>query len=138
MRKYLAFISLLTVLFLPFEAHGQDVAYPAHPGDSVLCNAFIEMEKGSISGICALVNDDDTIKGAIVNEFGITALDFYYVIDKDEVKLENVITMLDKWYIKRVIAKDLRELLHALKGGKTTYYNEKYKIRYALTPMVQN
>lgn len=43
--------------------------------------------------------------------------------------------MLDKWYIRPVLSNDIRELLHALKEGKTEYKDEKYHISYLLSPM---
>lgn len=98
-------------------------------------NALIEMPKGTVTGICMLVQERDTIKGAIVNEFGITAMEFYYLGSKDKVKLKHVIAMLDKWYIKKILKKDLRELMLALKQGEYVYVNKRHHITYTLTPI---
>lgn len=136
MGKYLVSISLLLLSLLPASAFAQSkVSYPANDGDETICKILIEMPKGFISGVCLLVHDGDSINGAVINEFGITALGFHYIISKDDMKLENVNAMIDKWYIKMVLHKDLRELLHALKDGKLTYTNEKYHITYTLSPM---
>lgn len=127
MRRYLVFISLAIMLLVSAKAIAND--------GSKQYNALIEMPKGSVSGICMLVQEGDTIKGAIVNEFGITAMDFYFFTNKGKVKLKHVIAMLDKWYIKKVLRKDLRELMHALKQGEYVYVNKRHHITYTLTPI---
>ena len=43
--------------------------------------------------------------------------------------------MLDKWYMRPVITADIRMLLHALREGKFSYEDEKYHIRYTLSPI---
>ena len=136
MQKFLVYISLLLLSLLPARVLAQPkVNYPANDGDKTSCKILIEMPKGYISGVCLLVHEGDSINGAVINEFGITALGFHYIISKDELKLEDVNAMIDKWYIKMVLHKDLRELLHSLKDGKLTYTNEKYHITYSLSPM---
>jgi len=92
--------------------------------------ATIEMKKGYISGICFLSEEGDTIKGSLFNEFGISAFDFTYRRSKRQVKLEHVIKMLNKWYIKRVLRKDMVHVLENLQQGITSYSNNKYHINY--------
>lgn len=92
--------------------------------------ATIEMKKGYISGICFLSEEGDTIKGSLFNEFGISAFDFTYLRSRQKVKLENVIKMLNKWYIKRVLRQDLVHVLDNLQRGITSYSNDKYHINY--------
>lgn len=139
MPRFLVSISLLVLSLL------QAIAQPATklPTDSAAVadssrltfTALIETPKASISGICLLVQDSDTIKGAIVNEFGITALDFVYTRKDDKVRLVSAAPMLNKWYMRPVITADIRELLHALREGKFSYEDEKYHIRYSLSPI---
>lgn len=50
-------------------------------------------------------------------------------------KVVSVAPMLDKWYIKPVISKDIRSLLHNIRNGKTSYTDEKYKIAYSVSAM---
>ena len=95
--------------------------------------ATIEMKKGYISGICVLSEEGDTIKGSLFNEFGISAFDFTYLRSSQKVKLKNVIKMLNKWYIKRVLRKDMAHVLDNLQRGVTSYSNDKYHINYQLT-----
>lgn len=146
MRRCLVFISILASLLTTMVAEAQTAdgdmgdsvqapSYPAADGGRTECNAMIEMPKGSVSGICVLLHDGDTIKGAVINEFGITTLSFHYLIKKDKVKLKDVVAMLDKWYIRRVVARDLRRLLHALRDGTPQYTDGRYHITYSLSPM---
>ena len=112
MPRFLVSISLLVLSLL------QAIAQPATklPTDSAAVadssrrtfTALIETPKASISGICLLVQDSDTIKGAIVNEFGITALDFVYTRKDDKVRLVSAAPMLNKWYMRPVITADTR------------------------------
>jgi hypothetical protein len=46
--------------------------------------------------------------------------------------------MLDRWYIKRVLKKDMRELIHRLQQGQSEYQNERYHIQYRFTPLKEN
>ncbi len=130
--KYLASISLALLLALPLHAQ-QDTLFPENAGSKVRYNATIEMSRGYISGICVMVNDEGIIKGSLFNEFGISALDFTYQPEKKKVKLTNVIKMLDKWYIKKVLKKDLVQVMENLSKGITSYHDKKFKIDYNFT-----
>ena len=50
-------------------------------------------------------------------------------------KLEELAPMFDKWYIRRSLRSDLRELMRALDAGADGYINEKRKIKYKLIPL---
>lgn len=90
-------------------------------------NASIEMKKGYLSGICMLIRDKDGYKGSIFNEFGISVLDFTYQPVTGKVKLENVIQLLDKWYIKRLLRQDLSQVIKNLQNGISIYDNKNTK-----------
>lgn len=122
---------------LPISA--QDIA-DQHPlpdsiGTKMKYNATIEMKKGYLSGICILIRDKDGYKGSIFNEFGISVLDFTYQPVTGKVKLENVIQLLDKWYIKRLLKQDLSQVIKNLQKGISIYDNKKYKIHYQFTEL---
>lgn len=122
---------------LPISA--QDIA-DQHPlpdsiGSKMKYNASIEMKKGYLSGICMLIRDKDGYKGSIFNEFGISVLDFTYQPVTGKVKLENVIQLLDKWYIKRLLKQDLSQVIKNLQKGISIYDNKKYKIHYQFTKL---
>lgn len=133
MRSCLLFISLLLSV-LTSRLYAQ-TTFPAD-GESIRFTAYIEMEKGYVSGICILHRDGDTVHGSLFNEFGITALDFTYRLERKKVKLHTVMPMMNKWYIRKVLKKDLRQLMIGLQNGETTWKDERYHIEYQLTPLL--
>lgn len=134
MQKFLVSISivLLSLLALPLHAQ-QERLFPDSAGSKVRYNATIEMAKGYVSGVCVMVNDEGIIKGSLFNEFGISAIDFTYQPDTKKVKLLSVIKMLNKWYIKKVLRKDLVQVMENLSQGISSYHDKKYKIDYNFT-----
>ena len=133
MRSCLLFISLLLSV-LTSRLYAQ-TTFPAD-GESIRFTAYIEMEKGYVSGICILHRDGNTVHGSMFNEFGITALDFTYRLERKKVKLHTVMPMMNKWYIRKVLKKDLRQLMTGLQNGETTWKDERYHIEYQLTPLL--
>ena len=93
------------------------------------------MSRGYISGVCILVKEEGLIKGSLFNEFGITALDFNYDPRHQKIHLHSVISMMDKWYIRRVLKKDLVQLMLRLQQGQYCYKNERQHITYQFTPI---
>ena len=78
----------------------------------------IEARGAEITGICVVKPlDDGSFRGAIVNEFGVHALDFSVTADRRRVRLHNVAPMLNRWYLKRILRKDLRLLFTATQEG---------------------
>lgn len=130
----LLFVSMLMMRACPMMAQTQQL-FPFQTGEKIRYTASIEMPKGYISGICVLLNEGEVVRGCLFNEFGVTALDFSYQPKKDKVKLHTVMGLMDKWYIRRVLRKDLRQLIQCLQNGVTAYQNEKHGITYRLTPM---
>lgn len=134
MQKFLVSISiaLLSLLALPLHAQ-QTRLFPDSAGAKVRYNATIEMSKGYVSGVCIMVNDEGIVKGSLFNEFGISAIDFTYDPDTKKFKLLSVIKMLNKWYIKKVLKKDLAQVMENLSKGISSYHDNKYKIDYNFT-----
>lgn len=98
-------------------------------------SAYISMPSGYVSGMLVLLREDESVKGSLFNEFGITALDFTYDRRKDKVKLHSVVKMMDRWYIRRVLRRDLREVLKGLEQGDSIYEDKRYHIYYKFTPL---
>lgn len=112
----------------------------------------IDARGKEITGICAMSQQDDCTMGTIMNEFGVKALDFSY--NGKKAKLQNVFSPINKWYIKKVVRKDIAFLLANLnakenrqKGKRTITFgedgeivmkNEKYNIAYTFTPLNDN
>ena len=136
MRPSLRLISLVLVFSASYMMNAQHT-FPKQLGEKVRYRVMMETPKAYLSGICILVNDSTEVKGSMFNEFGVSAMDFTYFPSKDKVKLHHVTKMLDKWYIRRVLKKDLRALIHNLKDGVCDYDDTKYKIRFNFTPMVE-
>lgn len=117
------------LLALPISVQAQ-TTFPSAEGERAKYTAYIEMPKAYVSGICVLLQEDGLIKGSLFNEFGITALDFTYNPQRDKIKLHSVMKMMDKWYIRKVLKKDLRQVMKTLKEGQTEYTNQRRHIVY--------
>ena len=81
---------------------------------------------------------DADVKLALYNKYFSVIGDAHssqYYIYKEKVKLHDVMAQMDKWYIRRVLKKDLRQLMLQLQQGKTTYENQRQHITYQLTPI---
>jgi hypothetical protein len=117
------------LLALPISVQAQ-TTFPSADSERAKYAAYIEMPKAYVSGICVLLQEDGLIKGSLFNEFGITALDFTYNPQRDKIKLHSVMKMMDKWYIRKVLKKDLRQVMKTLKEGQTEYTNQRRHIVY--------
>jgi hypothetical protein len=131
-----ALIRLLSIslgLLLAEPSQAQNLL-PSEEGDRCRYEVTIQMDKGYFSGVCAMLNEGKIIQGSIFNEFGITAIDFSYDTAKKKVRLHTVFKMMNKWYIRRVLRKDLAYLMDGLKTGETQYVNKRHHITYRLVP----
>ena len=128
-------VCLLCVSLLVYSARLSAQTFPSSDGEQLRYSAYIELPKGYVSGICVLQHEGDVVKGCLFNEFGVTALDFTYCLQKQKVKLHDVLPAMDKWYIRRVLKKDLSQLMQQLQQGRTRYENQRRHITYQLTPI---
>ena len=141
MRKYLLLISILLLSLASLTVQAQDslIVQQTPLLDSIGCKTryatTIELSKGYLSGITIMVREADVYHGVLFNEFGITALEFTYQPQTKKVELIEVIAMLDKWYIRRVLKNDLQHVMENLMKGNPTYKDEKYHIRYKFSVM---
>jgi hypothetical protein len=78
---------------------------------------LIKTKQAEISGIMVLKYIDKEWRGSLVNEFGIKAFDF--VAPQGKCKLQNTISFLDKWYIRKTVEADFAFLLWDVAAGKT-------------------
>lgn len=124
----------LTVLLavVPLLAMAQST-YPVNNGDKIRYDLQIEIRDSNLSGICIMINNNGIITSSIINEFGISLMDFTYSEKKDKVKIHNIIKPLDRWYIKRFLKRSLRNMLHEMKSGSTEYIDNKNRIKYVFT-----
>lgn len=103
---------------------------PQDEGEQLRYAVQIEMPRGYISGISVMRREGEEIKGVVVNEFGVTAFSFVYNTVSGKVKLSDVIAMLDKWYIRRVLRKDMQQVMNHLQKSDALYENTRRKIKY--------
>lgn len=111
----------------------------------------MDMPKASLTGIMVVSSDSEFIKGSVVNEFGVSAMDFVYDRARDKMKLRHVVSFLDKWYIRMMLRRDMRFCLYTLydiKPGRHSYVverngdevritNSRRGISYTFAPMEQ-
>ena len=114
-------------LLLPLNV---DAALPMNDGERQRYDVQIDVRGAYISGVCMMLNDGGLIKATVVNEFGVTAISYTYDPVSGRVRLVSVMDMLDKWYIRRVLRRDLRHVMDGLRQDISTYENTKRKIRY--------
>ena len=133
-RACLVFVSL-TFLTAHFSTVNAQVCFPSTQGEKTKYSAYIDMPQGYVSGVCVLFNEGTVIRGSLFNEFGITALNFSYDIKKEKIKLYSVVKLMDKWYIKRILKKDLKQLMKCLQKGESVYQDEKYHITYSFSTL---
>ncbi|MDR1675850.1 MAG: hypothetical protein LBR86_05235 [Tannerella sp.] len=65
----------------------------------------IRIKDKPISGICLLKKVGYEWRGSLVSELGARAFDF--TVTSRKCKLQNVVSLIDKWYIRKTVASDL-------------------------------
>lgn len=120
------------LLIVPILTMAQST-YPVNDGDKVHYNLQIEIRESCLSGICIMVNNEGTIASSIINEFGISLIDFTYSEKKNKIKIHSIIKPLNRWYIKRFIKRSLKKMINVIKSGGTEYIDNKNRIRYFIT-----
>lgn len=84
----------------------------------------MDMGRASFTGIMVMCQDDGAIRGSMVNEFGVSTMDFIYDKARDRVRLCHVVSFMDKWYVRQLLRRDLRFCLYIL-------YNKVYARRHS-------
>ena len=80
--------------------------------DPALKNEFrivLATPKAEITGIFIVKQINGAWRGTLINEFGLKVFDFVSTSKKCE--LVNVISFLDKWYIRKVISSDIQYII---------------------------
>lgn len=96
----------------------------------------MDIHKAYISGVCIMHEEEERITASIMNEFGVSALTYQYNKQSGKVKILSILKKMDKWYIKRVLKKDLKMVMKEMPLKEPlTYKNQKYKIIYQFTPL---
>ncbi len=92
------------------------------------------MRKAYISGICVMIDEGEDIKAAVFNEFGVSTLAFEYRKKKEKIKITQIIGAMNRWYVKRQLKKDLRNVMKQLPGN-VVIENKKYELKYTFIPL---
>lgn len=126
-------IRIFLLLCLMCSSMHLQAQLPATDGERCNYNVQIDMRNAYFSGVCVMVRSTELVKCSMVNEFGVTVMEFIYDTNRDKLTLVSVMSMLDKWYIRRMLRKDLRSVMLHLKQNQTTYSNDKRGMRYTFT-----
>ena len=101
----------------------------------------IDLANAGISGVCIVREMQERVVGAIINEFGVSALSFDYDPGRERVKIVDILPQLDKWYIKRVLREDLKRIIPEVaklpSEGRYEYNNKRRNIRYRFVPITE-
>lgn len=150
MKTFLIFLSSLIAVF-SFTAKADEVGSQENVSQLVRYTFQIERSNSVVSGILITTENNEEIRGSMINEFGVSALDFIYTKKKEKIKIFNVINFLNKWYIKRVLKNDIKYCLHILydvptkrnsnyevekSQEQTSIINNKWHLKYTFTPLM--
>lgn len=132
-RKF--FINLLFVLCssLNIFAQGQ--------GRMDRYKVQIDIQDAYLSGVCIIRDVEGLLTGAVVNEFGVSAVTFRYNKTKDKVKILSLAAAMKRPGVKVLLKNDLRNIMREYciseVGFKTVYIyeNPKYRMKYNFTPI---
>ena len=128
-------ISIVASLLASWPARAQDRFFPHKEGEKVKYAVMIEFGKGYISGVGIIACQEEEIRGAVFNEFGVSVMSFSYNPCRNRMKILDAAGKFNRWYVKRIIRKDMVHVMNALQMSETTYFNEKRRIRYTFTPL---
>lgn len=128
-------ILISVVLLCMFSNYAYAQGLLPNKGDSKEYQVTINMPKAYISGICVMANDSEKVNGAIFNEFGLSMLSFSYNIEKDKVIILSAMKMINKWYIKRTLRKDLLGIVKCLQNNNTVFEDTRHNINIIIKPL---
>lgn len=135
MPHCLRFVSLLLILVsCPGVLFSQEQVpvYPDSIDQRVRYEIVIEMPKAYLSGLMIMHKPSQhRVNVSVINEFGISLMDFSYDEKKNKIKIQSITDKLNKWYIKRTLSSDFKNILTAIRGGSKEYLNSKRKIKYS-------
>ena len=81
----------------------------------------LKTPKNSISGLCFLKKNGEEWRGTLINEMGAKAFDF--IVSDEKCELLNVVSLMDKGYIKKTVADDLYFFTH-IDNPNTAFYKK--------------
>ena len=137
MKRFILFISAIAVSFTIGTAWAQKSSFLNNEGDKAKYTVMIDFNKAYISGVGVVARQEQKIVGSVFNEFGVSVLSFSYDTQKGKTKILDTIGFLNKWYIKRVLKRDINSLMNVLDFSGAVYRNEKRNITYTFSPLIE-
>ncbi len=148
MRNFVL-ISVLMWCAMVVNATDCDYLMHAQPDSLTRYRVQLQARNATLDGVLAVKIVDGNINGVVINDFGIKAFAFIISHDRKKVKLQDVMPMLNHWYVKRVLKSDLKLLfnitdcdkqpkgkktqIEILDDGSIKMTNTKYHIEYLFT-----
>ena len=132
-RKFFIFLFFVLCSSLNFSAQGE--------GRMDRYKVQIDIQDAYLSGVCIIRDVEGLLTGAVVNEFGVSAVTFRYNKTKDKVKILSLAAAMKRPGVKVLLKKDLRNIMRdyclSEVGFKTVYIyeNPKYRMKYNFTPI---
>ena len=132
-RKFFIFLFFFLCSSLNFSAQGE--------GRMDRYKVQIDIQDAYLSGVCMIKDVEGLLTGAVVNEFGVSAVTFRYNKTKDKVKILSIAAALKRPGVKVLLKNDLRNIMREYciseVGFKTVYIyeNPKYRMKYNFTPI---
>lgn len=89
----------------------RETFFPTGAGERATYAVTLDFGRAHLTGLCIVKRLDNELVGTLLNEFGIRALDFRYDPQRGRVRLSNLLALLDSWYIRKTLRRDLSLLL---------------------------
>lgn len=117
MREFLLSISLLLWSVVARASGGPESFFPKDEAQRAEYAVTMDFGRMHLSGICVMKRIGGELVGTLMNEFGVRAFDFRYDPHRGTLKLSNLLALLDRWYIRKTLRRDLQLLLRYGDGG---------------------
>lgn len=102
--------------------------FPSAEGERRDYSVMFKFKDSALTGVCIIKCVDNVLIGTIVNEFGIKAMDFTVTADSRKVRLVNVLPVLDKWYIRKIVKADFKYMFSNSDRGELRLSDKKRSI----------
>ena len=148
-HRFSKLISLVVLCLLSLDIMAQGPFHLDKDGRGMY-NLEMNFRGHAITGITVIQKEQYEVRGTVVNQMGLKAFDFIYNDTRQKVELHNVIKMMNRWYIRRVLRRDLRFLFshfssanernHTLVVTSDTVrlQNTRQNINYLFTPLAHD
>ena len=97
-------------------------------GKATRLKTEINFQNAQLSGITIVKAHGDTLSGAFITEFGLKGFEFN--LYHNSCKVFNLMSKLNKWYIRKTLENDLLFTFNRYQSNKTLYINGKeYRLK---------